>query len=132
VRRRRFLAIVAAAAALPASGALAVWYASADSLPRRVAGTLRSVVQDPSRRLAQYYAYLNLDPAGLEAFVRDYERNYQRSLRFRPWREDVPLRYLLSTDHFRNRSDRPDVVRYVAFYDPYVTPCNNPLARFDA
>jgi hypothetical protein len=43
----------------------------------------------------------------------------------------VELQFLLSTDFFRFDADERRRVSYVGYYDPAVTPCNNPLARFD-
>jgi hypothetical protein len=37
---------------------------------------------------------------------------------------------LLSSDVFSDEPDTVRAVRYVTFYDPYQTPCGNPLARF--
>ena len=44
----------------------------------------------------------------------------------------IGSRFLLSTDFFRHGGDESRALRYVAYFDPYRSPCANPLAEFDA
>ena len=39
------------------------------------------------------------------------------------------MNYLSSTDFFINDADESRPVRFVALYDPYVSPCYNPFRR---
>jgi hypothetical protein len=77
-------------------------------------------------RIARQFHYLRLDRAGIRAFAQDYERHFGRVSRFRRPYDDPFHRYLLSTDFFVNGADESKLVRYVLFYDPYVSPCWNP------
>lgn len=43
--------------------------------------------------------------------------------------DNVVGRYLMSTDFFEHGADESREIRYVAFYDPALTPCRNFLAR---
>ncbi len=40
------------------------------------------------------------------------------------YRDSIASRFLLSTNYFPTP---PESIEYVAYYDPYVTPCYNPL-----
>lgn len=102
--------------------------------------------------------YLKLDPNGVNAFARDLvKRNIINggklrlidmagpvytgisshlghnalSHNFKHGEERIATMYLLSTDFFRNGHDESKVVRYVEFYEPFVTihPCSTPFAR---
>jgi hypothetical protein len=77
------------------------------------------------------FAYLNVDPAALQAFQDDYRRHTGRHLDSGRWPDQVQAQFLLSTDFFRFDADETRLISYVGYYDPAVTPCNNPLARFD-
>lgn len=86
---------------------------------------LRSAYLPLEARISLHYHYLQLDPAGVQQFVRDYEKHRGQIGRF--WHDDnIFLRYLLSTDFFPNGADESRPVRYVMLYDPYVSPCWNP------
>lgn len=87
--------------------------------------------QAPATRIAKHFDYLELDPAGVQAFVDAWIRHRGPLSRTKAWPSEVYTRYLLSTDFFVHDADERRVVRFVAFYDPYVTACSNPLARFD-
>jgi hypothetical protein len=77
------------------------------------------------------FPYLTLGPGVLEAFEADYER-YVGPLPPRDrWPDAMQAQFLLSTDFFRFDADESRLVSYAGFYDATVTPCNNPLARFD-
>jgi hypothetical protein len=93
-----------------------------------------SAVPDAATALPQGtepFPYLDIDPAALEAFEADYRRRTGRALTRGAWSERVKLQFLLSTDFFRFDADERRRISYVGYYDPAVTPCNNPLARFD-
>lgn len=80
-------------------------------------------------RIAQRFDYLQLDRAGVQAFVRDYEKHIGELNALSPRDKDLFERFLMSTDFFQHGADESRPVRYVAFYDPYVTPCWNPCAK---
>jgi hypothetical protein len=75
-------------------------------------------------------AYLDLDPDGVDAFEADYEQYFGPLPERGSWNEDVQIRFLLSTDFFRFDGDLSRRISYVGLYAPWITPCNNPLARF--
>jgi hypothetical protein len=96
----------------------------------RSTARLLAFVRTPEQQLRAHFDYLNLDPAGVERYFADY-RSYRAALSPRlPLPSDVYTRYLLSSDFFRHGADESRTVEYVGFYDPDVTPCNNPLATF--
>ena len=130
ITRRRFLQVTALAGVPIAAGALA-WYDSWRSQALRAARRLDGFVRSPEARLTAHFDYLNLDPAGVGQFFSDYERFRPNFRRRSPLPPDVYMTYLLSTDFFRDRADESRPVKYVLFYDPDVTACYNPLARFD-
>jgi hypothetical protein len=77
------------------------------------------------------FPYLTLGSGVVAAFEADYRRHVG-ALRARDrWSDRIKAQFLLSTDFFRFDADETRVISYVGFYDPAVTPCNNPLARFE-
>jgi hypothetical protein len=80
-------------------------------------------------RIREAFPYLKLDAEGLAAFSRDLvtyrDAGELRTAAFLGLRE----RFLLSTSFFDDGADEAKVVEYVAFHDPYITPCSNRLAR---
>ena len=128
--RRKFLQIVAVCGASVAAG----WVATRDSfgsLVDRASARLLALALSPERRLRAHFNYLDLDPSGVRQYLADYQLQHGSFSRYTPFSTDVYLRYLLSTDFFRHGADERRRIAYVAFYDPYVTPCNNSLAEFD-
>jgi hypothetical protein len=98
---------------------------------RRAAATgpFRSAM---AQHLAEHFSYLTLDEGTAETFVRAYESN-GGSPEFQDprVRSDLHMQFLMSTDFFQNGADETRALRFVALYDPYITPCYNPLASFD-
>ncbi len=88
-------------------------------------------VWSPKRRLMWHFSYLDLDPDGVDAYVRDVDRDIGRLSRLRSWPSYVFTDFLLSTDFFRHGADETRRVKYVALYAPYITICHNTLATFD-
>ena len=78
-----------------------------------------------ARRIREHFDYLNIDDRALTTFVDEHLRHHPDILN--PL--DVYSKFLMSTDFFQNDADESRYVRYVAYYDPYVTPCYNPLVR---
>lgn len=73
--------------------------------------------------IRDHFHYLDLDPEGVERFVEDWER-----IRGRIVPERVPaMKYLLSTDFFMHGADEKRTVHYVTVFDPYASPCFNPM-----
>jgi hypothetical protein len=128
--RRAFLRVVALGAAPVAVGSV-VWRDSLSWVFQRSAARLRAFALSPEQRLRAHFHYLDLEPAGVEQYFADFRRYRPAFSRRLPLAPDVYTDYLLSTDFFRQGADESRRVHYVGFYDPSVTPCNNPLARFD-
>jgi hypothetical protein len=74
-----------------------------------------------------YYEYLDLDPAGVQAFVTAYDAARGRRLVNGTLADALP-RYLLSTDFFLHGEDATRRLGFVAFYHPRVTPCFRPFS----
>ena len=139
VSRRRFLQVT-----LPALGAalLATTGAAFDWLglrsrgqwqwrtARGCAGAYRYLFLPAEARIRKHFADLTIDDAGLRRFVADYEKHVGR---IKPYsvtsNATLFQKFLLSSDYYRNGADPKRPVHYVAFHDPYVSPCWNPFAR---
>lgn len=129
VTRRRFVGIgIAALVAVPLGSAWAVhekWNAV-----RRRWEWYRHARPALEGRIRSHFDYLDLDPAGVSAFAREYETQREKIGFLSPPDPEVFQRYLLSTDFFQHGADESRTLRYVAFYDPYVSPCWNPCVRW--
>ncbi len=77
--------------------------------------------------IREYYEYLDLDPAGVQAFVTAYDAARGRRLVNGTLADALP-RYLLSTDFFLHGEDERRRLQFVAFYHPRVTPCFRPFS----
>ena len=44
-------------------------------------------------------------------------------------KDSIATQYLLSSDFFLNGADESITVKYITYYDPYKTICENPFAR---
>jgi hypothetical protein len=85
--------------------------------------------QSIEAHLAEHFSYLNVDKELLAHFARAYESQYgQINPRGPIAAALLHTRFLLSTDFFQNGSDEKKPLKFVALYDPYVTPCYNPLS----
>ena len=102
-------------------------------MPVLVVAPSNEVVEPPEELLDPVRVALSvgLDAAVLEAFVGDYLADTARVRRGERI-EAVGSRFLLSTDFFQHGGDESRALRYVAYFDPYRSPCYNPLAEFDA
>ena len=78
-------------------------------------------------QVRDYFPYLQIDAEGLRQFADVHRSQFGSGLFAKP---DTQLhkRFLLSTDFFPNGADETRLVRYVTYYDPYVSPCWNPCA----
>jgi hypothetical protein len=130
--RRRFLQVVACCGVTAAAVGSVVWRKRLTALYSRGMRPFVALLRTPEQRLHDHFSYLDLDPAGVAQYFVDYERYRAPFHRRSPLPPDACMRYLLSTDFFRHDANASRQIRYVGFYDPDVTPCNNPLARFDA
>lgn len=126
--RRTFLRVGASCGAAFAAGWL-IWRESLTSVFSRGSERIGALVLSPEQRLYAHFRYLQLDPDGVRQYLADYSRYRDPLSRYSRLPEDFYTRYLLSTDFFRWGADESRQVRYVAFADPYVSPCGNPLAR---
>jgi hypothetical protein len=131
ISRRTFLR-VAGVAAVPLGASLLAWHQTFAWAAGRSAAWLDAGLRSPESRLRAHFHYLDLDPAGVAQFFADLGR-YRPDLspRHRPLGPSVHNLFLLSTDFFRHGGDETRRVYYVGFYDPAITACDNPLARFD-
>jgi hypothetical protein len=130
ITRRHFLKAAALCGLPVAAGALA-WSGPFDWIYSRASRRLMAALQSPEQRLRGHFAYLALDREGVARYFADFARYHNGFSRHLPLPPAVYTNYLLSTDFFRNGADESRPVRYLSYYDPAVTPCNNPFARFD-
>jgi hypothetical protein len=125
--RRALLASLVGLGALLAAGAGWRWRTRLSWIAKRV----RELPLGPEARIAKHFDYLDLDPDGLARFVADWERYIGPLSRWRTLPPEIHTRFLLSSDFFRHGADESRRIGYVAFADPYVSICANPLAQFD-
>jgi len=139
VSRRRFLRIALATLGVTAFGGVA---AAFDWLGLRTRAewqwrtgqnhltAYRYAFLPADQRIRKHFSDLTIDEEGLQRFVRDYEKLFGR---VKPYTVRTNGRlfstFLLSSDYYRNGADPKQVVHYVTFYDPYVSPCWNPFLR---
>ena len=138
IPRRRFLTVVAAGAAALAAGiggaaffdwlglrTVSRWYGRG---AENYARSYSWFFLEPAERIRRHFDYLTIDEDGLRRFVVDYERRYGKvTPRATAANRVMYTKFLMSTDFFRNGADEGKLVRYVAFYDPYVSPCYVPF-----
>ncbi len=76
--------------------------------------------------IREHFAYLSIGEEVVEAFARDLTEHQG------PWSPGTSprpfTRFLASTDFFQQGADENRPLRYVAYYDPYVSTCYNPFA----
>ena len=130
ISRRAFLR-AAALGALPVGTGVVVWRNSLAWVANRASARLVAMARTPEERLRAHFHYLTFDPAAAVQYIEDL-RHYNPTFSTRqPLGPDIHTQFLLSTDFFRHDADESREIYYVGFYHPYVTPCNNPLARFE-
>lgn len=71
--------------------------------------------------------WLLVAPAVLDQFAADHVRARGRKIRGYET-NGLPEQFLLSTDFFRHGADQTRPVTYVAYFDPYLSPCYDPMA----
>lgn len=71
-------------------------------------------------------SYLTLADGTLEAFAADHLRFLRKTRRYET--NDLPQQFLMSTDFFQNGADEKRAVKYVAYFDPYMSPCYSPFS----
>ena len=86
-------------------------------------------IQAMAAALVAYFADLQLPAETLTAFLDAHVGHGRGMPPEGSGRTHFFLRFLMSTDFFPNdeRTDRP--LGFLAYYDPYLTPCYNPLQR---
>jgi hypothetical protein len=130
ITRRAFLR-AAGLGAFPVGAGLLVWRDSLAWLVSRGSARVLAMVSTPEDRLRAHFHYLTLDPDGVQQYFADLRRYNAAFSARRPLGPDIHTQFLLSTDFFEHDADEKRTIRYVGYYDASVTPCNNPLARFD-
>ena len=78
----------------------------------------------PEERIRRHFDYLTIEPGAAERFVREFEREHGRvTPRAVEANRLLYTEFLMSTDFFRNGGDESKPVRFVAYHDPYRSPC---------
>ena len=78
-------------------------------------------------QLREHFDYLDIDDETLRRFANDFELQREPLAPGTELSGSDHTRFLMSTDFFQNGADESRPLRYVAYYDPYVSPCYNPL-----
>ena len=77
------------------------------------------------RAIREHFSYLKIDSEITLAFAKDLIRHQGA---WNPTTSPRPFtRFLASTDFFQNGADESRPLRYVTYYDPYVSNCYNPF-----
>ena len=129
--RRAFLAFTAIGASLAAAAGGVTWWVSHNGElvelepPEPMSETGEALATQLRERLAM----LEVPDATLAKWVNRFEQHNG------PWKGRKPSRkdlqnFLLSTDFFPN-ADEGEPLRFVSYYDPYVSVCYNPLRHAD-
>ncbi|HEU5145766.1 MAG TPA: hypothetical protein VFT90_03590 [Chryseosolibacter sp.] len=127
MKRRKFLIAVGA-------GALVTAVAAGKFLTTSFEDSAEAIIK---RELG----FLNLDAAGVKAFVADFakakDRLYKLTVKGYSFLRidanqsgkvhELVSSYLLSTDFFANKMDESRIIKYVGLYDPYIRPCSHPF-----
>jgi hypothetical protein len=129
--RRKFLALTAGGAALVGATASAAWWIRhrgeideinpEDETPEPMSETGEQLAKLIVARLDM----LVIPDATIAKWVNAYERNEKPWSGKRVARKDLQ-NFLLSTDLFP-AGDEQQPLRFVAYYDPYISVCYNPL-----
>jgi hypothetical protein len=127
LRRRSLLAALAALLGLLAAARLGLLAPLRWLAPR--AGGAQAELR---ALLLAHFPYLKIGPEVADAWLRDLERRGRGLPDPAALPSDLALRFLLSTDFFQGGADPARPLRYAAFYDPWATPCYNPLLRPEA
>lgn len=101
-----------------------------------------SFEQSAEALIKRELSFLRLDEDGLKKFVADYsaskDRTYKRMVKGYGLIglgtaqsgkiHQLVSQYLLSTDFFHNKMDESRIVKYIALYNPYTSPCAHPFS----
>ena len=80
--------------------------------------------------LAETFPYLRSAAGTVASFAAAYRAAYNApNLLDTASRTHLEHCFLMSTDFFQHGGDERRELRFVALYDPYVTPCYNPFRR---
>lgn len=80
------------------------------------------------RALETQYAELTFGEGTVGQFVEEHLKHRPLPKDERRYNREV-YRLLMSTDLFVGTTDTTRTLKFVAYYDPYVNPCYNPLVR---
>jgi len=80
------------------------------------------------RYLEDRFSEIRLDPDAVAAFARAHEAAYGAWDPRRAPTWPIGGQFLLSTDFFQTGADERRPAKFLALYDPYVTPCYDPFA----
>ncbi len=86
--------------------------------------------RDPASHIRAYFPYLRLSDGAVDGFVRDFTTFYGW-FPLGPLPDKVSMQFLQSTDFFKHGADENRTIEYASFYDPKITACYNPFAKFD-
>ncbi len=84
--------------------------------------------EEIAARVHKSLPFLKLDPSGVAKFAHELVAAREKGDMKPIYWLDLAHRYLLSSDFFDNGADLAKPVKFVLFYEPYLTPCFNPFA----
>src|SRR5262249_62178866 len=84
---------------------------------------------EDARRILSALSYLKLSRVDVVKFLEEHERALGPARTDPQALPELCGKLLLSTDFFMNGADETRPIRYVSLYDPYQSPCFNPLTK---
>ena len=132
--KRRFFIFSAATFSIVGSGG-AYWWGRRNS---NVSLTETGNDAEPAKAKARFIQaiqeklnYLELDRTALTQYQIEIEKIFGRipELRKNETAETFASHFLLCTNFFIDGEDTSKKIRFVTFYDPYISPCFNPVMQ---
>lgn len=129
--RRKFLALTAGGAALVGATSGITWWIThkGEQVELEPPEPMSETGEKLAKLIRDRLDMLDIPDATIAKWVNAYERNEK------PWSGDKVVRkdlqnFLLSTDLFPD-GDESKPLKFVAYYDPYISVCYNPLRDAD-
>ncbi len=127
LRRRAVLLAAAVASGLGIAGVAGWLIGETDTpVPADPLAELSDVETSLANQIRANFSYLDIEADALARFAQAFAK-YGLGRREPVLRAADFHRFLLSTDFFQNGANESRRLRYARYYDPYVSPCYNPL-----
>jgi hypothetical protein len=126
---RRHLLVAASIMAVAGAGGATAWVLLPEDLDPRPPSGLGAEADHVIALIAGHFHYLAVPDETLFAFMGRHLEFRRPMPDSRKARSELYVRFLMSTDFFINDEDAARPLHFLAYYDPYRTPCFNPLVR---